>query len=65
MEPDAGFIRSNGDIFFDKPLGINISPQRRSLGYVFQDRILFPHMTVRENIAYGLKGDQEKNETPG
>jgi molybdate transport system ATP-binding protein len=55
MEPDAGFIRSNGNIFFDKLSGINISPQQRSLGYVFQDRILFPHMTVRENIAYGLK----------
>jgi molybdate transport system ATP-binding protein len=55
MEPDAGFIRSNGNIFFDKPSGINISPQQRSLGYVFQDRILFPHMTVRENIAYGLR----------
>jgi molybdate transport system ATP-binding protein len=55
MEPDAGFIRSNGNIFFDKSSGINISPQQRSLGYVFQDRILFPHMTVRENIAYGLK----------
>jgi molybdate transport system ATP-binding protein len=56
MEPDAGFIRSNGNIFFDKPSGINMSPQQRSLGYVFQDRNLFPHMTVRENIAYGLKG---------
>jgi molybdate transport system ATP-binding protein len=55
MEPDAGFIRSNGNIFFDKSSGINISPQKRSLGYVFQDRNLFPHMTVRENIAYGLK----------
>jgi molybdate transport system ATP-binding protein len=55
MDPDAGFIRSNGNIFFDKPSGINISPQQRSLGYVFQDRILFPHMTVRENVAYGLK----------
>ena len=55
MEPDAGFIRSNGSIFFDKSSGINISPQQRSLGYVFQDRNLFPHMTVRENIAYGLK----------
>jgi molybdate transport system ATP-binding protein len=55
MEPDAGFIRSNGNIFFDKSSGINISPQQRSLGYVFQDRNLFPHMTVRENIAYGLK----------
>ena len=55
MEPDEGFIRSNGNIFFDKSSGINISPQQRSLGYVFQDRNLFPHMTVRENIAYGLK----------
>ncbi len=55
MEPDAGFIRSNGNVFFDKTSGINISPQERSLGYVFQDRILFPHMTVRGNIAYGLK----------
>jgi molybdate transport system ATP-binding protein len=55
MDPDAGFIRSNGSIFFDKSSGINISPQQRSLGYVFQDRNLFPHMTVRENIAYGLK----------
>jgi molybdate transport system ATP-binding protein len=64
MEPDAGYIRSNGNIFFDKPLGINISPQQRSLGYVFQDRILFPHMTVRENIAFGLKEkSREKRDT--
>jgi molybdate transport system ATP-binding protein len=64
MEPDGGFIRSNGNIFFDKTYGINISPQERSLGYVFQDRILFPHMTVRGNIAYGLKNglESEKEE---
>jgi molybdate transport system ATP-binding protein len=63
MEPDAGFIRSNGSIFFDKISGINIPPQQRSFGYVFQDRVLFPHMTVRENIAYGLKGNsrEERN----
>ncbi len=64
MEPDAGFIRSNGNIFFDKRSGINISPQQRSLGYVFQDRILFPHMTVRENIAYGLRAkSREQRDT--
>jgi molybdate transport system ATP-binding protein len=57
MEPDAGFIHSNGSIFFDKASGINISPQQRSLGYVFQDRILFPHMTVKGNIDYGLRGE--------
>jgi molybdate transport system ATP-binding protein len=55
MQPDEGYIRSNGNVFFDKTTGIHISPQERSLGYVFQDRILFPHMTVRGNIAYGLK----------
>ena len=59
MEPDDGFVRSNGNIFFDKSLGINVSPQQRSFGYVFQDRILFPHMTVNENIAYGLKGESK------
>jgi molybdate transport system ATP-binding protein len=59
MDPDDGFIRSNGSIFFNKMSGINISPQHRSLGYVFQDRVLFPHMTVKENIAYGLKGESE------
>jgi molybdate transport system ATP-binding protein len=64
MEPDAGFICSNGNIFFDKSSGINISPQQRSLGYVFQDRILFPHMTVRENIAYGLRSkSREERDT--
>jgi molybdate transport system ATP-binding protein len=56
MQPDEGFIRSNGDLFFDNTLEINVPPQKRSFGYVFQDRVLFPHMTVRGNIAYGLKG---------
>jgi molybdate transport system ATP-binding protein len=64
LEPDSGFIRSNGNIFFDKSSRINISPQQRALGYVFQDRNLFPHMTVRENIAYGLKGkSREERDT--
>ena len=65
MEPDEGFIRSNGSIFFDKTSRVNISPQHRSLGYVFQDRVLFPHMTLKENIAYGLKqksGSEKKGQ---
>jgi molybdate transport system ATP-binding protein len=59
MEPNEGFVRSNGDLFFDHSLKINVPPQKRSFGYVFQDRVLFPHMTVRGNIAYGLKGLQK------
>jgi molybdate transport system ATP-binding protein len=56
IEPEEGFVRANGDLFFDRSLKINVPPQRRSFGYVFQDRVLFPHMTVKGNIAYGLGG---------
>jgi molybdate transport system ATP-binding protein len=56
MRPDEGSIRANGDLFFDPGLKVDVPPQRRSFGYVFQDRVLFPHMTVRGNITYGCKG---------
>ena len=59
IEPDDGFIYSGSKILFDKKAAISIPPQQRSLGYVFQDRVAFPHMTVRENIAYGLKNGQK------
>jgi molybdate transport system ATP-binding protein len=56
MKPDEGLIRANGDLFFDHTLNVNVPPEKRSFGYVFQDRVLFPHMTVRGNINYGCKG---------
>ena len=56
MDPDTGRITANGDVLFDSQKFINVPPQRRSLGYVFQDLALFPHMTVRQNIAYGGTG---------
>ncbi|OCA80819.1 ATP-binding cassette domain-containing protein [Pseudobacillus wudalianchiensis] len=52
--PDSGFITLNGRAFFHtqhKPL----SPQKRNIGYLFQDYALFPHMTVEKNIHYGVK----------
>ena len=55
IEPDAGFIRSNGSLLYDRREGISVSPQKRCLGYVFQDRVLFPHMTVKKNVTYGLR----------
>jgi molybdate transport system ATP-binding protein len=55
MTPDEGWVRTYGDLYFDHTLNTNVPPQKRSFGYVFQDRVLFPHMTVFENIAYGLK----------
>jgi molybdate transport system ATP-binding protein len=56
MGPDEGVIRLNDSLLFDKAAGINLSPQKRALGYVFQDLALFPHMTVKENILYGCHG---------
>lgn len=54
MEPDGGRVRLGGEVFYDKERGIDLSPQERRLGYVFQDHALFPHMSVEKNIAYGL-----------
>jgi molybdate transport system ATP-binding protein len=52
--PDSGIIRVNGVVYFDKKGGVNLPIHRRQVGYVFQEPSLFPHMTVFENIAYGI-----------
>jgi molybdate transport system ATP-binding protein len=63
IKPDCGHIHFNGQVFFNSEARIDLPPQQRSLGYVFQHLALFPHMTVRENILYGaggLTGDEKK-----
>jgi molybdate transport system ATP-binding protein len=54
VKPDAGRIFAAGRILFDSPSGIDIPTAKRRAGYVFQDLALFPHMSVTQNIAYGL-----------
>ncbi len=54
LTPDSGRIAINGELLFDSRRGVNLSPQRRHVGYVMQDYALFPHLTVAENIAFGL-----------
>lgn len=52
----AGFIApTSGDISFDERSVVGLPPYRRNIGMVFQSLALFPHMTVFENVAYGLK----------
>ncbi|HMK61196.1 MAG TPA: ATP-binding cassette domain-containing protein [Dissulfurispiraceae bacterium] len=63
MKPDSGAIKANGSTYFDSERHINMSPQKRSLGYVFQDLALFPHMTVRQNILFGAKGVAQHEKT--
>jgi molybdate transport system ATP-binding protein len=59
INPDSGVITVNESTYFDSSRHFNVAPQERSLGYVFQDLALFPHMTVRQNILYGAKGVSE------
>lgn len=54
LKPSTGRIVIDGRPVFDNSLGINLRPQDRRVGYVVQDLALFNHMTVRENIAFGL-----------
>lgn len=56
LRPDAGWIRIDGDTLFESARNIDVPPQKRRMGYVFQDYALFPHLTVRQNIAFGLSG---------
>ncbi len=55
LSPDAGTIRFNGSTIFDAGAGINVPVENRRIGYVFQKSAVFPHMTVRDNIAFGLR----------
>lgn len=55
LRPDRGRIAIDGETLFDaaKPGGVDVPPERRRAGYVFQDARLFPHMRVRANLLYG------------
>lgn len=53
--PDEGRIVLNGRVLYDSDKKINVRPQERNIGYLFQSYALFPYMTVEENIGIGLK----------
>ncbi|WP_019448637.1 ATP-binding cassette domain-containing protein [Cupriavidus sp. BIS7] len=54
LAPDSGRIVLNGRTLFDSESGIDVRPQERRVAYLFQDYALFPHLTVAQNIAFGL-----------
>jgi molybdate transport system ATP-binding protein len=58
VEPDEGTIRVSGEVWYDSTAGVNVKPQARNVGIVFQDYALFPNMTVRGNLEYALSKDQ-------
>ncbi|MCW4463646.1 ATP-binding cassette domain-containing protein [Sphingomonas sp. BT-65] len=57
LRPDKGQVRVGGETLFDAAAGVNLPPERRRAGYVFQDSRLFPHLSVRANLLYGAGGD--------
>ena len=59
MQPDSGVIKVNNQTWFDASKGINLKPQKREVGFVFQDYALFPNMSVRENLEYALATKKE------
>lgn len=64
LAPDEGRVVLSGSTLLDTGQGVNVPPQDRAIGYVFQDLALFPHMTVAGNILYGARdlGRQEREE---
>jgi len=54
-KPDYGRIVVAGRVVFDSATGIDVPPRERAVGYLFQDYALFPHLTVEENIGFGVK----------
>ena len=58
--PDEGHIELNGVTLFDSKKGIDLKPQQRQVGYLFQNYALFPNMTVERNILCGLNREKDK-----
>jgi molybdate transport system ATP-binding protein len=58
-QPDLGRITFNGETWLDTREKINLPPQQRNLGYVFQEYTLFPHLTVFNNVAFASGDDNQ------
>ncbi len=55
VTPDEGRISLGERSYFDSGLGIDLPIQQRRIGFVFQDYVLFPHLTAEQNVAYGVR----------
>ncbi|UJA19206.1 ABC transporter ATP-binding protein [Thermoleophilia bacterium SCSIO 60948] len=54
--PDSGRIACEGETWFDAEAGVWVDPEERRCGYVFQDYALFPHLSARANVCFGIRG---------
>ena len=56
LRPEEGRVEAGGDTWLDTAAGVDVAPERRRCGYVFQEYALFPHLTAWQNVAYPLRG---------
>ena len=61
-KPSAGFINLNGRTLYSSEDTINVPTRLRNVGYLFQDYALFPHLTVKQNVLYGLKSKKPRRD---
>jgi molybdate transport system ATP-binding protein len=59
LRPDAGRIQIGERVLFDSSAGVDVPPQSRNVGFVFQDYALFPHLDVEKNVGFGLGGRRD------
>ncbi len=67
LRPDCGSIRLDDTVLFDSARGIDLAPEQRRVGVVFQHSLLFPHLSVRRNLLYGWRrtAEAERRIEPG
>src|SRR5215813_13896644 len=58
--PDEGRISLDERLYFDSASGVNLPIQQRRVGFVFQDYVLFPHLTAEQNVAYGIRTGENR-----
>jgi molybdate transport system ATP-binding protein len=56
VRPERGLVEANGETWLDTERGVDVPPERRRCGYVFQEYALFPHLSAWQNVAYPLHG---------
>jgi len=61
LTPESGTISVSNNIWFDTKQKINLKPQQRKVGYLFQDYALFPNMTVLQNLVFALSKKQDRS----
>ncbi|HZS78558.1 MAG TPA: ABC transporter ATP-binding protein [Ktedonobacteraceae bacterium] len=62
LVPERGHIALDDVVYFDSERSIMVPPQQRPFGYVFQDYVLFPHLSVFENVAFGLRAQHMRSQ---